>query len=35
MPELVQVWSAAVVVHMNCAEADELAKSAMAETVAA
>src|SRR6266568_6379236 len=32
LPELVQLMSLGVVVHMNCAEAGELAKSAMAET---
>jgi hypothetical protein len=35
VPELVQLMSLAVVAHMNCAAAGELAKSAMAETVAA
>jgi hypothetical protein len=35
VPELVQVLSVTVVVQMNCAEAGELANSAMAETVAA
>jgi hypothetical protein len=35
VPELVQLMSLGVVVHMNCVEAGELANSAMAETVAA
>ena len=35
VPELVQVLSVAVAVQANCAAAGELAKSAMAETVAA